>query len=73
MFALMYSEGYIDSNLNTIPDCPICDRLLIKTRDSFYTYYCDNCKKSFTIDLRRCKDHSSRPHVRIFKRDNKKI
>ena len=46
MFALMYSEGLIDGNLNNIPDCPICDRLLVKTRDSVYSYYCDNCKKS---------------------------
>ena len=72
MFALMYENGLIDSNLNVIPNCPICDRPLVKTRDSVYSYYCNNCNKSFTADLRRCKNHSSHPHIRIFKRDSKK-
>lgn len=70
-FAYMYERGLIDNNLNVIPECPMCERQLVRTQDCYYIYYCNNCNVSFTSDLRYSKDHNRRPHIRIFKRDNK--
>ncbi len=71
MFAFMYENGMIDKELSIIPECPICERQLVKTQDCYYTYYCNNCGRYFTRDL-SCSKEKSTPHIRIFKRDNKK-
>lgn len=71
MFAYMVENGYVDENLSVIPKCPICERQLVKTHDSYYTFYCNNCNKSFTRDLAYFKDHSPR-QFHILKRGSKK-
>ena len=69
-FAYMYENGLIDKELNVIPDCPICERKLVKTHDSYYTYYCHDCESFFTRDLSRSKDNRAKGN-HILKRGKK--
>ena len=70
MFAMMYENGLIDKDLAIIPECPVCERQLVKTQDSYYVYYCHNCEAFFTRDLRRSKDNSKKS-THILKRGKK--